>query len=137
MIVLDTSVLSIAYRRRAHTPLHPAVEFLDAAIQEDLALGVPGIVLQELLTGIRHDAQRERLESLMEGFPLLLPERGQFLLGARIANRCRSAGIATTAVDCLIAAQTIIAGGRLLTLDDDFLRIATRSELRLVDGVVP
>lgn len=68
---------------------------------------------------------------MIVGFDLLLADRDTYLLAARIAAMCRGSGIATTTVDCLIAAQTLAAGGRLFTLDRDFEPIARRCGLRL------
>lgn len=93
-------------------------------MQEGEPLAVPGIVLQELLSGVRTREQFERLDGVMQPFPLLLATREHHLLAARITNTCRAAGIATTTPDTLIAASTILAGGTLLTWDADFAYIA-------------
>lgn len=129
MIVLDTSVLSHAFRRSQASSL-VAVK-LRKLIEDDESVSVPGIVLQELLSGIREPAQFAKLQKLMVGFPLLLANQRDHVAGARIANDCRRAGIATTTPDCLIAAQTIARGARLFTVDQDFIRMAKQSELRL------
>jgi len=90
-----------------------------------------GIVLQELLSGVRRPAERERLKALLDPFPMLLADRDAHLLAARISRACRAKGVAAATVDCLIAAQTIASGASLLTADQDFVRIAVHSALRL------
>jgi predicted nucleic acid-binding protein len=87
--------------------------------------------LQELLSGVRTKEQFSRLARLMAPFPILLASRTSHVEGARIANLCRAAGIAASAVDALIAALAIEHGARLLTVGQDFVRMATVCELRL------
>ena len=133
MIVLDTSVLSLAFRRR-HRGLPTASDTrleLERMIREDWPLLVPGIVLQELLSGIREAAEFERLRAITEGFPVITATIADHLAAASVANACRAKGIAASTIDCLIAAQAISAGFSLFTLDEDFLRIATCCSLVL------
>lgn len=96
-------------------------------------MAIPGIVLQELLSGIRTDDQFERLQAVVQGFPVLTAGRDHHVFAARISNACRLAGVSATTIDCLIAAQTIVARGKLLTLDRDFAGIATHCALELLE----
>jgi len=133
VIVLDTSVLSAVFRRRKATePESAAVATVRRMISEDWPLSIPGVVLQELLSGVRLREQFRILESLTDGFPLLLAGRREHVLAARISNTCRRTGVSVSTVDCLIAAQTIAVAGRLFTLDNDFERIAALTDLKLV-----
>ncbi|HVT58038.1 MAG TPA: PIN domain-containing protein [Thermoanaerobaculia bacterium] len=136
MILLDTSVMSQVFRRRREpSPPEPAVNEVAGELQrlmaEDRPLGLPGIVLQELLSGVRTDFEFRRLRRALKGFPLLIAAPADHLLAARIANACRASGIAATAVDCLIAAQTVGMGASLYSLDHDFERLATCCTLQL------
>jgi predicted nucleic acid-binding protein len=131
VIVLETSILSLAFRRVSRAPRDPAVDHLIRLIEADESLAVPGIVLQELLSGVRSDAEVERLSLLMDGFPTLIASRSDHVRAADIRNFCLRSGIAAGTVDALIAAQTIGAGGALFTLDADFGRVARRSSLKL------
>jgi predicted nucleic acid-binding protein len=133
LIVLDTSILSAAFRR----PKKPEREsdvatLLKRLVREDVPLAIPGIVLQELLSGVRTDDQFERLQAAAEGFPVLTAGRDHHIFAARVSNACRLAGVSATTIDCLIAAQTIVARGKLLTLDRDFARIAAHCALELL-----
>lgn len=130
MIVLDTSVLSAALRRTGRSTA--TGELLRTLVREDIPLAVPGIVLQELLSGVRTSEQFERLRKLMTGFPTLAADRENHVFAARISNACRKAGVSAATVDCLIAAQTLAAGGELATLDEDFRRMARNTGLRLL-----
>jgi predicted nucleic acid-binding protein len=94
---------------------------------------VPGIVLQELLSGTRSAVQRRRLEEILEGFEVRAASVEDHRLAATIRDDCRQKGVATAAIDCLIAAQAIRADADLFTLDRDFGRIAALSNLRLLE----
>lgn len=93
---------------------------------------VPGIVLQELLSGARSPAERRRLEEVLEGFEVRTASVEDHRLAATIRDDCRQRGVAAAAIDCLITAQVIRADARLFTLDRDFDRIAAVSTLHLL-----
>jgi predicted nucleic acid-binding protein len=133
LIAVDTSVLSLAFRRarRPTTREHPAAARLRRGIERGEPVVVPGICLQEVLSGVRTGEQFERLASLMAPFPVLLASRGHHVAAARIANACRSRGVAVAAVDALIAALALEHSARLLTTDVDFKNIARHCALRL------
>jgi predicted nucleic acid-binding protein len=134
VIVLDTSILSLVFRRprpdAGDEP--PLVAALRKLIDDDAPLAVPGIVLQELLSGVRSREQFRKLRSAMAGFPVLLAGEADHVRAARIGNACRGHGVACATVDALIAAQTIEGKGSLFTTDADFARIAAYSGLKLM-----
>ncbi|MGH9364222.1 MAG: type II toxin-antitoxin system VapC family toxin [Thermoanaerobaculia bacterium] len=132
MIVLDTSALSAAFRRgKAAGEIAGVAATIRRMVAEDAPLGIPGIVLQELLSGVRSAEQFARLERGLSGFPVLDAVREDHVAAARLSNRCRRAGISASAIDCLIAALTLSVRGELLTLDNDFARMAPHCGLRL------
>ncbi len=79
-----------------------------------------GPIRQELLTGVREQAQflrlRDRLRTYQDA-PLGCEE---FESAAEIANRCRARGIAGSPVDFLICAVAIRRDWTIFTLDRDF-----------------
>jgi predicted nucleic acid-binding protein len=134
MILLDTSVLSLAFRRRRGGEAEPQVAVtLRRLIDEDAPMGVPGIVLQELLSGVRGDTEFARLKAAMNGFPLVLARSADHVAAARIANACARKGVPTSTVDCLIAALAISRKAALYTLDRDFARMAPHCGLTLLE----
>jgi predicted nucleic acid-binding protein len=134
VILLDTSVLSFAFRRvREGDKEHPAVSLVRRLVVEDAPLVVPGVVVQELLSGLASDQQFARLAKILDSFPTLLADRSDHVAAARIANTCRRAGVPTSTTDCLIAALTVTRGAALLTLDKDFERLTRYCGLRLLD----
>ncbi len=56
MIFVDTSVWSLAFRRKQDQADIPVINQLKALIEKDELLAVPGIVLPELLTGLKRRA---------------------------------------------------------------------------------
>jgi len=133
LIVVDTSVWSLAFRRRSwpNGVMPGVVKLLQKLTREKQQVVVPGVVLQELLSGVKDPAQGERIKELMEGYPLILATKEQHVEAANISNVCRKAGVSAATVDCLISAQCILLNGVLLTLDDDFKRISGCCGLRI------
>ncbi|OQW86608.1 MAG: hypothetical protein BWK78_09865 [Thiotrichaceae bacterium IS1] len=133
MILLDTSILSLAYRRkyRANDATPTEVLMLRSLIDAHKPIMVPGIVTQEFLTGIREEAQFQKLQKIVMGFPIILATKLHHLEAARIANDCRRAGVITSTSDCLIAAVAIEQQAFLFTTDQDFVYMAHHCPLRL------
>jgi predicted nucleic acid-binding protein len=132
LILIDTSVLSLAFRRRENPyPEPPHVKVLRDLIEKDAPIAIPGIVLQELLSGVRAETEFHRLQTLTEGFPLILATREHHVNAAKIANQCRSSGVSVSTVDCLIAAMAIKTNSQLLSTDEDFARMAFHCSLQL------
>jgi len=116
MILVDTSALALAFRRRVKAASKPPLgRKLRGLIEEDQPVAVPGIVLQELLSGVRSETEFDRLQDLMEGFPVVLATYEDHAAAARISNACRNAGVTVSTVDCLIAAVAIARKSQLLT----------------------
>lgn len=133
MIVLDTSILSLVFRRRDRGDDPQPVVALRKLIAADVPLAVPGIVLQELLFGVRSKEQFRKLRRTMAGFPVLLAGETHHVRAAQISNACRGKGVACSTIDALIAALSIESGSRLFTTDADLQRIAIHAPLKLVD----
>jgi predicted nucleic acid-binding protein len=134
VIILDTSVLSLAFRRKTKEATDsPHAAALHRMIKDDWPLGIPGIVFQELLSGIKTHSQFRSLQVDLQGISILLAERRHHLRAAEIHNACRRQGIACTSIDSLIAATTLLANGMLLTLDGDFDHIAKCCDLKILD----
>lgn len=134
MILIDTSVLSRTFRRKQpaakELALRGAVERL---LSGDLALGLPGVVLQEVLSGIRSDKQFMSLQQrLLGSFTIIHATTEDCVAAARLRNHCASKGLNVSGPDCLIATLTIAGRHQLLSMDDDFVQIAKVSSLKLL-----
>lgn len=134
MILVDTSVWSLAFRRRRSGLKEPdEARVLRELIEADEDVALPGIVLQEILSGIREEAQFERLKEILSGFPRILASERTHIEAAQIANLCRNKGVAVSTVDCLVAAQAIEHGAQLFTGDKDFIYMADHCGLKLLE----
>ncbi len=133
MILLDTSILSRVFRRPTRGPQEAAIQAeVESLIARRTPLGLPAMVLQEALSGIRSERQFNELEQkLVSSFEILHPRTPEYVEAARLRNRCLAAGFNASGVDCLIAVVTISGGHRLFAADRDFEVIATQAPLRL------
>ena len=95
-----------------------------------------GPVRQELLSGIAQPKQFASLLQSLRAFPDIAIRTDDWEHAARIANACRSSGIAGSTVDFLLCAVAIGNDMELFTADRDFARYATASALKLYRGVV-
>ena len=136
MILLDTSVLSRVFRRK-----HPGTEerriraVFDDLMGSDVPLGLPGIVLQEVLSGIRSHRQFSDLTAkLLAGFVVVPAGIQEHVEAARIKNICLAEGLNVSGGDCLIAACTITGNHELFAVDEDFEAIARHAPLRRFGG---
>jgi len=131
-LVVDTSVWSLVLRRTRVDEAHPLVRVFRSHLEANDGIFLVGNILQELLDGLRTKKDFERLARLLEPFPLIPLERATYIAAAELRQRCRSKGIQTGAIDCLIAAACIAQGYPLLTADQDFRLLARHSELALI-----
>src|SRR5688572_17178719 len=133
MILFDTSVLSRVFRRQRSGPSEARVQAtVESLMASDLELGLPGIVLQEVLSGIRSERQftdlRQQLES---AFVIVLPTTDDHVSAARLRNRCLAKGVTVSGIDCLIAAVTMSGDHELFAMDEDFDAIARIAPLKI------
>ena len=130
LIVIDTSVW---------IPLlngvdHPKVDRARAAIEGAEDIGIPGIILEEILRGLRNDAQfRQVRDRLLSDFTYLEMTQALFVRSAEIYRTLRKKGkTIRSPADCLIAACAIEESASLLEDDADFHTIAACVPLRLI-----
>lgn len=131
MIVLDNSILSRIVRwRHPHPETQRALTGLSAAGR---LIIVPGIVAQEVLSGVPEGTQLDAVQARLSQFDLRLAALEHHHLAARIRTRCQRAGVTVSTPDALIAAHGIVEGAHVLTGDQDFMHMARCvPELRLL-----
>jgi len=136
VILFDTSVLSRVFRRKRSGAQDRRLQLaFEELMTSDAPLGLPGIVLQELLSGIRSQRQFTDLKSkLLDAFTVVPAGVQDHVEAARLRNACMSKGLNVSGVDCLIAACAIAGNHELFVLDDDFEAIAKHAPLRLCRG---
>jgi hypothetical protein len=136
VILFDTSVLSRVLRRRHPGPAERRLRAVfDELMASDDPLGLPGIVLQEVLSGVRSERQFAELSGRVLAAFSILPEGvPEHVEAARVRNVCLAKGLNVSGVDCLIAACAITGGHELFTVDEDFEAIAKHTPLKLYRG---
>jgi len=131
-VVVDTSAWSLALRRRRPQPSSPIVQKLAALLGDGPPIVLLGIIVQELLQGLRSPGQFKRVLQALAPFPLLEPTREDYIEAARLRNTCAANGIQAGTIDCLIATLCLRRDCLLLTADADFEAIARHTPLRLL-----
>jgi predicted nucleic acid-binding protein len=121
-VLIDTSVWSLALRRRRGSP-EPAAQELAELIREGRA-AIVGPVRQELLSGVPSPQQYETLRDYLRPFPDVPLETGDYEEAAVYFNRCRARGIQGSNTDFLICAAAARRRLAILTTDEDFGRFA-------------
>jgi len=121
MMLVDTSVWIDFFAARNTAQ----VVALESSIDQREDLCLCGVILTEVLQGIRDDRQYKQTESLLSNLIYLPMDRSTFLLAANIYRTLRSRGITIrNSVDCMIAAVCIEHEANLLHNDRDFDHIA-------------
>jgi predicted nucleic acid-binding protein len=132
MIYLDTSVLSMVFRRvKSGATPHAVVGVFSDLVRRDEEMRVPGVVYQELLSGVRTDEAFQRLEQVLGGFRIVLADIETHRRAAQVRSFCQSGGISAASFDCLVAAHSLVKDAELFTLDDDFKHMAPLVGLKL------
>jgi predicted nucleic acid-binding protein len=133
IVLVDTCVWSLALRR-TKTDLNPEQQRTLKSFQEMIVEGrvrLPGVVRQELLSGIRHKAQFDRVAETLRSFEDVELSIADYEEAAAADNRCRAAGLAGSTTDFLICATAIRRGWGVFTTDQDFARYGKVLPLKL------
>jgi predicted nucleic acid-binding protein len=121
-VLVDTSVWALALRRRSGAVHAAATELAD--LIGDGRVALIGPIRQELLSGIRHRADVDRLRDHLRNFPDTALVPVDFERAAEHFNACRARGIQGSNTDFLICAFAERTGYPILTTDDDFRTFA-------------
>lgn len=134
MILLDTSVLSRVFRRQRPGPAERQLQAaFETLMSSERSVGLPGIVLQEVLSGLKSEKQLSELRGrLLAAFTIVPASVDDHVQAARLKNLCIGKGVNVSSIDCLIAASTIAGGHELFSVDEDFEAIRRHSDLKLV-----
>jgi predicted nucleic acid-binding protein len=108
----------------------PAGAELRRMITDAEPLALAGVVITEVLQGLRRDVSR--LEHYLSQWDMLEPKGfSTYREAAAIFRVARAKGVAVTTIDALIAAIALEHGVTLFTLDKDFSRLAGITRLPL------
>lgn len=133
MILLDTSVLLAAYRRRTPRGAESeAAVALRRMIESGLSLGIPAGALQEVLGGVRDRAQFQELQAHLTAFSVAPPTIDDHIAAARLAVECRAQRMKCKSQTMLVVAHAARAGWRLFTLDRETAAVARVAGVEVV-----
>lgn len=129
MILVDTSVW-IDFLRGTNS-LHRKT--LHALIENEEDVCLTGIILTEILQGIRDEKENNEIKRYLLEFPLYNPaDVSTYIKAADIFRKCARQGrTVRKTIDCLIAAVAMENNFTLLHNDRDFDAIADCTELKL------
>ena len=133
LVLVDTPVWSLALRRKPGD-LSAREQVLTQALAELIRDGrarLMGVVRQELLSGIREEERFQKLRDYLRAFDDPRLELGDYEEAAQMRNRCRSRGIAGSAIDFLICAVADRRHWQIFTTDRDFERYGRVLGLKL------
>lgn len=134
MILVDTSVWIDFFN--GHESVQAA--HLRICIADVRPLTIPGLVLTELLVGMRTEAEANRVADVLAAFdPTPELDSMDYRKAAEIYRACRRRGLTIrSTIDCLIAQLCLRHGYELLAKDRDFDSIAEVFPLRQVPGAL-
>ena len=106
-VLADTSVWWLALRRKKTVSLSAEEQQLTASLSEAINDGrvvMIGPIRQELLSGIKDQAQFDKLKGALEGYRDEPLDTFDYEEAARLYNLCRNRGVECGAVDMLMCA---------------------------------
>ena len=110
------------------------VEILEEHIKNDEDICVCGVILTEVLQGIRHDTDYLKTKDYFDALTFLPMTKATFILSSELYRSLRRKGVTSRKpVDCMIASVAIEYDLPLLHNDRDFSLIARHSKLRVVE----
>jgi predicted nucleic acid-binding protein len=124
-LVVDTSVWIDFFGGRS-VPL----------LEDALALGsvvLPPLVVAELVSGVRRDADRAVLVDLLDDLPLHETPRDHWIRVGELRRALARKGLGVSTPDAHVAQCALDRDAPLLSRDRVFSRIARHAPLRLVD----
>ena len=129
-ILVDTSIWSLSLRRPSAVVNEEAI-LLKTIIEQGEDIHLLGIILQEVLQGIRNSKDLLALKEYFKAFPLIDLTREDYMRAAELKNHLIRKGKQGSTIDVLIASAAISHRCHLLTADKHFTHIAEHSELKL------
>jgi len=119
-LLVDTSVWSLALRRKDAGSLSSDEQKLRSELThaiQDGRVAMIGLIRQELLSGIKGQAQFEKVKSALAPFVDEQIDTADHEHAARLYNECRSQGFDVGPVDMLICAVAVRRNWQVLSND--------------------
>jgi predicted nucleic acid-binding protein len=122
-VLVDTSVWSLALRRLKTASLGAEQQAIVSALSDLMRDGravMIGAIRQELLCGIKTQAQFDALKSTLTAFDDVALTRQDYEKAAEAFNTCRTRGVQGSNTDFLICAVSINHQLPIFSIDNDF-----------------
>jgi predicted nucleic acid-binding protein len=136
IVLVDTCVWSLALRRyniNLSGEESGVVALLSEVVLEGRAR-MPGVVRQELLSGVRHQAQFETLLAATRAFDDVPLTAADYEEAAVCDTLCRAGRISGSTTDFLLCAIALRRQWAILTVDKDFAHYGRKLDLQVLPG---
>jgi predicted nucleic acid-binding protein len=133
MVLVDTPVWSLSLRRRA-LDLSPTERRITQNLHDlvrQYRVKLLGSTRQEVLSGIREEAQFLRIRDHLRGFRNIELDASDYEEAARASNQCSRRGIAGSHADLLMCAVALRYGWQIFTSDRDFVHYGSVLPIQL------
>lgn len=128
LVLVDTSVW-IDFLQQPRSKIH---EEMTRLIQGTNRVLICGLVMQELLQGLKSSRSTDLIQSRLQKLPLLPTRKSTYILAAGIFHKLKEKGVEVQTVDATIAAIAIENRVPLFTLNlRHFVPMRQISKLRL------
>ncbi len=105
---------------------------LEQLLSDEVDIFTTGIVVQEILNGIKEKKQRMVIKRDLNRFVLIMPSLNTHVQAAEIFDGCRKKGITIRSlVDCLIASLALEYDLPVLDNDRDYTKISKVFPLKI------
>jgi predicted nucleic acid-binding protein len=133
MVLVDTTIWSLALRRKPHDLSAGEQRIVDewAALVRGGQAVLAGPIRQEVLSGVKREADFEALRQRLSAFAMLPIELGDYDRAASFFNTCRAHGVVGATVDMLLCALADRTHAAIFTADQDFPRYGRHLPIRL------
>ncbi len=121
-VLVDTCIWSQSLRRASGRNTDTVKELRRLILEHRVE--IIGPIRQELLSGIREEAQFDKLKKHLEAFPDIHLETADFTTAAGFFNTCRREGIQGSNTDFLICSVAARRSMAVYTHERDFLLLA-------------
>jgi len=130
-VLVDTTLWSLALRRRRRKPVEQVLVDELAELVKELRAVLIGPIRQEVLSGIPDLGQFETVRRHLAAFDDLPIDGQDYEEAARLFNARRAKSVQGSHVDFLICAVAMRNSASVFTTDRDFTRYAQHMDLRL------
>jgi len=127
VVLVDTSIWIDFFQN--NDSIH--AQTLDGLIRDNNRAVICGVVLQEILQGIKDNNSYELTKERLSRLPFLDANKETYIYASSLYRTLRRKGITVPSVDTTIAAIAVLNRIPLFTKDEHFKTIARYSELKL------